>query len=104
MISRFRGAGIAAGIVLFALLGWWFFIRPKPVPAGATSSGQTARKAPVKSASGKEAVAALGQLEPLGDIRRLAAPRAGMAGTPRVEVLQVAEGQRLRSSGQRLRS
>ena len=39
-----------------------------------------------------EAVAALGQLEPAGDIRNLAAPNAGMAGTPRVASLQVNEG------------
>ena len=39
-----------------------------------------------------EAVAALGQLEPAGDVRRLAAPTAGVAGTPRIERLLVDEG------------
>ena len=39
-----------------------------------------------------EAVAALGQLEPAGDVRRLAAPTAGVAGTPRIEQLLVDEG------------
>ena len=39
-----------------------------------------------------EAVAALGQLEPAGDVRRLAAPTAGVAGTPRIEKLLVDEG------------
>ena len=39
-----------------------------------------------------EAVAALGQLEPAGDIRNLAAPTSGMAGTPRVATLLVNEG------------
>ena len=39
-----------------------------------------------------EAVAALGQLEPAGDVRRLAAPTAGVAGTPMIERLLVDEG------------
>ena len=39
-----------------------------------------------------EAVAALGQLEPAGIVRRLAAPSAGVAGTPRIEKLLVDEG------------
>ena len=39
-----------------------------------------------------EAVAALGQLEPAGDVRRLAAPTAGVAGTPRIQQLLVDEG------------
>ena len=39
-----------------------------------------------------EAVAALGQLRPAGDVRRLAAPVSGMAGTPRVASLRVKEG------------
>ena len=39
-----------------------------------------------------EAVAALGQLEPAGDVRRLAAPTAGVAGTPRIQQLLVEEG------------
>ncbi len=39
-----------------------------------------------------EAVAALGQLQPSGDIRRLAAPLSGFGGTPRVAELLVEEG------------
>ncbi len=39
-----------------------------------------------------EAVAALGQLEPAGDVRRLAAPVSGFGGTPRVAALNVKEG------------
>ena len=62
--------------------------------------GDQSTKAPSeKSASvaseavaGPEAVAALGQLEPAGDGRRLAAPTAGVAGTPRIEQLLVDEG------------
>ena len=62
--------------------------------------GDQSTKAPLdKSASDAneavarpEAVAALGQLEPAGDVRRLAAPTAGVAGTPRIEQLLVDEG------------
>ena len=39
-----------------------------------------------------EAVAALGQLSPLGDVRRLAAPVSGFGGTPRVSGLLIREG------------
>ena len=39
-----------------------------------------------------EAVAALGQLEPAGDVRRLAAPMSGFGGSPRVAELLVKEG------------
>jgi HlyD family secretion protein len=48
---------------------------------------------PVQASPAKaEAVAALGQLEPAGDIRSLAAPTAGIAGTPRIAALHVNEG------------
>tara|TARA_B100000959_G_C14824139_1_gene559067 strand:+ start:171 stop:968 length:798 start_codon:yes stop_codon:yes gene_type:complete len=43
-----------------------------------------------------EAVAALGQLEPAGDVRRLAAPLGGFGGTPRVAVLKVREGDQVK--------
>ena len=39
-----------------------------------------------------EAVAALGQLSPSGEVRLLAAPISGMGGTPRVQSLLVKEG------------
>ena len=39
-----------------------------------------------------EAVAALGQLSPAGDVRRLAAPVSGFGGSPRVSELLVREG------------
>ena len=39
-----------------------------------------------------EAVAALGQLNPLGEIRRLAAPNSGQGGSPRVSKLLIKEG------------
>ena len=43
-----------------------------------------------------EAVAALGQLEPEGEVRRLAAPNAGLAGSPRITELLVDEGDAVR--------
>ena len=46
-----------------------------------------------------EPVAALGQLEPAGEILELAAPTAGQPGTPRVSTLLVSEGERI-STGQ----
>ena len=39
-----------------------------------------------------EGVAALGQLNPLGDIRKLAAPTSGKGGTPRLSKLLIKEG------------
>ncbi len=39
-----------------------------------------------------EGVAALGKLNPLGEIRKLAAPTSGMGGTPRLSKLLVKEG------------
>ena len=63
---------------------WWISQRsssPDPTPVAA---------APQRKAA--EAVAALGQLEPAGEIRRLAAPRAGVAGAPRLAKVLVEEG------------
>ena len=44
-----------------------------------------------------EAVSALGTLQPAGDVRRLAAPATGMAGSPRITSLLVREGDRVRA-------
>ena len=46
-----------------------------------------------------EAVAALGQLNPLGEVRKLAAPNSGKGGTPRLFKLLVNEGESV-SKGQ----
>ncbi len=66
---------------------------------------QTAERAPATPASGgtsqPESVAALGRLEPAGDIRVLAAPITGIGGSPRITELLVAEGDKV-SSGQLL--
>ena len=39
-----------------------------------------------------DAVAALGQLNPLGEVRKLAAPNSGKGGTPRLSKLLIGEG------------
>jgi HlyD family secretion protein len=60
-------------------------------------------KAPVVAAAprNQEAVAALGRLEPAGDVRLLAAPISGIGGSPRISELLVEEGDRV-ISGQLL--
>ena len=45
-----------------------------------------------------EAVAALGQLSPAGDVRRLAPPVSGFGGTPRIAKLLVSEGDLVKAS------
>ncbi|MCB4398800.1 HlyD family efflux transporter periplasmic adaptor subunit [Synechococcus sp. MU1625] len=74
---------VVAGSLVIAAVGAWL-LRPKPAPTPVVP--------PAERSVRSQAVAALGQLEPAGDIRNLAAPNAGMAGTPRVASLQVDEG------------
>ncbi len=81
-MSRKRWSVLAGSLVIAVIGGW--LLRPTPDPKPVEPS-------PVRTVR-PEAVAALGQLEPAGDIRNLAAPNAGMAGTPRVASLQVNEG------------
>jgi len=81
-MSPKRWSVLAGGLVLAVIGGW--LLRPTPDPKPV--------ELPPERSVRSEAVAALGQLEPAGDIRNLAAPNAGMAGTPRVASLQVNEG------------
>ena len=74
---------VLAGTLVIAVVGGWL-LRPTPAL-------QPVEPAPPRTIR-PEAVAALGQLEPAGEIRNLAAPNAGMAGTPRVAALKVNEG------------
>jgi len=74
---------VLAGSLVIAVIGGWL-LRPMPEPTPVEPSQERTVR--------PEAVAALGQLEPAGDIRNLAAPNAGMAGTPRVASLLVNEG------------
>ena len=51
--------------------------------------------APAAAPARLEAVAALGRLDPAGEIHPLAAPMTGIGGSPRISELLVAEGQRV---------
>lgn len=78
----------AGGLVLLAVLLHSRTSRqappiPRPVPAAL---------APARD----EAVAALGRLEPSGDVRRLAAPISGIGGSPVITALLVQEGDTVR--------
>ena len=85
-MSRKRWSVLAGGLVIAVIGG--LLLRPTPEP-------KPVEPAPERTVR-PEAVAALGQLEPAGDIRNLAAPNAGMAGTPRVASLKVNEGDRIK--------
>jgi HlyD family secretion protein len=80
------GAG-ALGLALVALVALRSRLTPKPA---------TAPAAQARMASSLRAVAALGRLEPSGDVRRLAAPISGIGGSPRITELLVQEGDRVR--------
>ena len=71
---------------VLAIAGVAILVRKPGTVDSAAESSLTAQPRKV------EAVAALGQLRPADDVRRLAAPISGMAGTPRVASLQVKEG------------
>ena len=78
---------VLAGSLVIAVIGGWL-LRPAPETKPV--------EAPQERTVRPEAVAALGQLEPAGDIRNLAAPTAGMAGTPRVAALLVNGGDQIK--------
>ena len=77
-------AGGGALLLLVAVLA----LRPRPKPPAAPVV-----PAPVVQ---PEAVSALGYLEPAGEVVQMAAPVSGIAGTPRLSLLMVQEGQRVR--------
>ena len=77
-------AGGGALLLLVAVLA----LRPRPKPPAAPVA-----PAPVLQ---PEAVSALGYLEPAGEVVQMAAPVSGIAGTPRLSLLLVQEGQRVR--------
>jgi len=80
---------LAGGLGLLVLLGLFAVLRRPSVPSQPAPANPVTVRPP-------EAVAALGQLEPAGDVRRLAAPVSGFGGTPRVAQLLVREGDRVR--------
>jgi HlyD family secretion protein len=81
------------GAVLVLILAVALVRQQRPSPVTATVVAVTPRN--------QEAVAALGRLEPAGDVRLLAAPISGIGGSPRISELLVGEGDRV-SSGQLL--
>ena len=94
MISLFRQRPLAwllasGGIVLIAVLIHSLTTR-QSVPVAKPAVPVAA--VPAK----KDAVAALGRLEPSGDVRRLAAPISGIGGSPVITGLLVQEGERVR--------
>ncbi|MCP9850520.1 HlyD family efflux transporter periplasmic adaptor subunit [Cyanobium sp. Morenito 9A2] len=83
---------IGGGVALLALLVFGFWrAQHKPQPALAPSAAQQRSAAAERQA--REAVSALGRLEPAGDVRKLAAPITGFGGSPRISELFVEEGQ-----------
>ncbi len=63
---------------------WWISQRSsEPEPSASVETPQS---------QAVEAVAALGQLEPAGEVRRLAAPSVGVVGAPRLAKVLVEEG------------
>lgn len=82
-----RKIGVAMTVLgVLAIAGVAILVRKPGTVDSAAESSLTVQPRKV------EAVAALGQLRPADDVRRLAAPISGMAGTPRVASLQVKEG------------
>jgi HlyD family secretion protein len=82
---------VGSALTLVALLATRQVILPTRMTP---RTGAAVPKAPAKGPV--EAVAALGRLEPAGDIRVLAAPIAGVGGSPRLTGLFVNEGDRVR--------
>lgn len=81
---------IAAGVLAYAQLrGPARRSPPTPTPAPAASAARG-------EAGPKEGVAALGRLQPYGDIRTLAPPTTGGSSDPRISQLLVEEGQRVK--------
>ncbi len=76
---------LAVGLLGAAVLGAGLWITRRPSTATVSSAAAQNVRAP-------EAVAALGQLNPAGDVRRLAAPSGSFGGIPRVASLFVNEG------------
>ena len=80
---------VMVGVLGAAVIGAGVWITRRPAPEALPPAAVPKVRAP-------EAVAALGQLKPAGEVRRLAAPVSGFGGTPRVAVLLVKEGDRIR--------
>ncbi|MFM8278019.1 MAG: HlyD family efflux transporter periplasmic adaptor subunit [Cyanobium sp.] len=80
---------IALAALVAAVLGVGIQQLRRPAPAIAPT--------PAPPRPQPDAVAALGRLEPAGDVRNLAAPMLGFGGSPRLARLLVVEGQEVRA-------
>ena len=89
-MNRIRRRWWVAGGALVVLAVAAIVLRPQPQPRPQAPKATTTPQR-------IEAVSALGRLEPAGDIRKLAAPMSGMAGSPRITQLLVTEGQRVQA-------
>lgn len=91
-LPRGRAAWIAGGAVGLVLLAVMVLRgqsrRSEPAATAASPS--------LSSSQALQGVAALGRLEPAGDVRNLAAPTAGIGISPRLATLLVREGDRVR--------
>ena len=82
-----RGIWIGASVLAVLMIAGAATMLRKPAAVDRPASVTT-----VEQPRQTESVAALGQLQPAGEVRRLAAPASGMAGSPRVKSLRVKEG------------
>jgi HlyD family secretion protein len=80
---------VMVGVLGVAVVGSFIWITSRPAQEATPPPAVSKVRAP-------EAVAALGQLKPAGEVRRLAAPVSGFGGTPRIAVLLVKEGDQIR--------
>ena len=81
--------GSAAALAAVLLLA---VVRPQGKPRPAPSTPQATAASSQAVSAGLDRVAALGRLEPAGDVRTLAAPIGGMGASPRLASLLVKEG------------
>ena len=80
---------VMVGVLGAAVVGAGVWVTRRPAPEALPAAAVPKVRAP-------EAVAALGQLKPAGEVRRLAAPASGVGGTPRIAALLVKEGDQIR--------
>ena len=80
---------VMVGVLGAAVVGAGVWITRRPTPDAPPAVAVPKVRAP-------EAVAALGQLKPAGEVRRLAAPVSGFGGTPRISALLVKDGDQIR--------
>ena len=80
---------VMVGVLGAAVVGAGVWITRRPATKVQPAAAVQKVRAP-------EAVAALGQLKPAGEVRRLAAPASGFGGTPRIAALLVKEGDKIR--------